>query len=189
MTEMIPPKNVFRAKQALFDAFLLLIQKKDYEQISVTDICKEADVVRKTFYNNFGAKDDLVRYLFSVMFEELEKIATTSAFSTHKMLEIFYSFIMENRELLLLFHKRGLIRFANECISAYVEKQEILVIYSRRFDSPKTNKYIADYVSAVLVSVVETWIKNNFTETLDFLVEITESFFNNNIANFSDSIE
>lgn len=183
MADLITNKNVVRAKKALSEAFLQLIRKKSYEKIAVTDICKKADVVRKTFYNHFGTKDDIVRYLFRIMFEELEKKATINSLNLNKWLSVFYNFIMEYRDFLLLFHKRGLIRFANECISEYVEKQEIVLIYSQMFVSPKTYKYIADYVSAVLVSVVETWIKNHFSEPVEFLVEITESFFSNHLIN------
>src|SRR5262249_18296888 len=38
-----------------------LIQKKDYEAITVEDICAAADVGRSTFYAHYAGKDDLKR--------------------------------------------------------------------------------------------------------------------------------
>mgnify|MGYP000281980201 CR=1 FL=1 len=36
------------------DAFLQLLMKKDYMQITITDLCKYAGVSRGTFYAHFG---------------------------------------------------------------------------------------------------------------------------------------
>ena len=36
------------------DAFLQLLLKKDYMQITITDLCKYAGVSRGTFYTHFG---------------------------------------------------------------------------------------------------------------------------------------
>ncbi len=55
-------KVAMRTQKAISDAFLELIRERAYEDISVTDLCRRADVVRKTFYNNFRSKDDVVHY-------------------------------------------------------------------------------------------------------------------------------
>lgn len=185
MADFITNKSVVRSKKALLEALLSLIFEKEYEKITITDICKKADVVRKTFYNNFASKDDIMRYLISLMFKELEKSINFNSFNLKNMLYPFFNFIMEHRKFLLLFYQRGLIRFTGECISTYVENEKFILIFAKKFVTPKAYKYLADYVSAVLVSVVETWIKNDFTESIDFLVEITESFFYNRVTDFS----
>ncbi len=60
-----------RTQRAIGDALLYLIREHAYEDISVTQICARADVVRKTFYNNFQSKDDVVEYLINNIFQEL----------------------------------------------------------------------------------------------------------------------
>ena len=42
-------------------ALIALIQKMDYDAITIKDICEEADVSRSTFYAHFNSKDDLKR--------------------------------------------------------------------------------------------------------------------------------
>lgn len=37
---------------------------KGYDEISVNDICREADIARSTFYRVFSNKKDVIRYLF-----------------------------------------------------------------------------------------------------------------------------
>lgn len=168
-------KTAERTKKALADAFVKLIESHLYEKITITDICKQADVVRKTFYNNFKSKDDIVRYLINSIFDEMESRVDLNSLNTKRILLTLFSFIMDNRDSLLLFYKRGLIRFADECISDYVISAHILDIYDKRVVSEKAYKYIAACISSVLLSVVETWIKNNFAESIEFLAEITEA--------------
>lgn len=114
-----------RTQKAIAEAFLSLIQERAYEKISVTDICRRADVVRKTFYNHFHAKDDVVYYLINNIFHEMESKMDLKNMSVQQILLIAFRFVMENREALLLFYNRGLIRFAHQSISAYITNDHI----------------------------------------------------------------
>lgn len=44
-------------------ALLQLLKSKKYDAISITEICKEANLSRKTFYVHFTQKDDLLSHL------------------------------------------------------------------------------------------------------------------------------
>lgn len=41
------------------EAFLLLLKKKEYKDITITEICKKAGVTRMSFYRNFESKEDI----------------------------------------------------------------------------------------------------------------------------------
>lgn len=164
-----------RTQKAIADAFLSLIQEHAYGHISVTDICRRADVVRKTFYNHFQSKDDVVHYLINDIFHEMESRMDLKNMSVQQILLIAFRFVMENREALLLFYNRGLIRFAYKSISAYITEDHILTKLDKEMVDTRAYKYIAAQISAVLISVIETWIENGFEEPIEFLVELTEA--------------
>lgn len=42
------------------EALLLLLKKKEYKDISITEICKKAGVTRMSFYRNFENKEDIL---------------------------------------------------------------------------------------------------------------------------------
>jgi AcrR family transcriptional regulator len=50
-----------RTRAMLQDALISLIRKKDYEAITIKDICDAANVGRSTFYAHYTNKDDLKR--------------------------------------------------------------------------------------------------------------------------------
>ena len=45
----------------IMDALLLLIRKKEYKDISITEICERAGVTRMSFYRNFESKEDILK--------------------------------------------------------------------------------------------------------------------------------
>src|SRR6266849_7709770 len=54
-------RRSLRTKAMLQHALNSLIQKKDYEAITIKDICDAANVGRSTFYAHYTSKDDLKR--------------------------------------------------------------------------------------------------------------------------------
>jgi AcrR family transcriptional regulator len=168
-------KVAIRTQKAISTALLSLIQEHTYEDISVTDICRSADIVRKTFYNNFHSKDDVVHYLINDIFHEMESKMDLKNMSVQQILLIAFRFVMKNREALLLFYNRGLIRFAHKSITAYITKDHILTKLDKGIVDVRAYKYIVAQISAVLISVIETWIENGFKESVEFLAEITEA--------------
>lgn len=55
-------RRAARTRDVLHQALMSLIVEKQYEEVSVTDICDAANVGRSTFYGHFTCKDDLRRH-------------------------------------------------------------------------------------------------------------------------------
>lgn len=67
-------RNVTRSKNAIKKALItLLAENKDYLSITVTDLVKEADVNRGTFYNHYSGINDVVNEIELDMMEKLSK--------------------------------------------------------------------------------------------------------------------
>lgn len=164
-----------RTQKSISNSFLSLLEKYDYEKITVTDICKDADIVRKTFYNNFQSKDHLVESLIHEVFVKIESSLDLYKMSINELLLFAFQFVMDNRESLLLFYNRGLLRFAYKTIASYINSDHILTKLNQENLDSRAYKYISAQVSAVLISVIETWIENDFNESIEFLADLTES--------------
>lgn len=63
------------ADEAIYDAFFLLLNEKDIEKITVSDVIKKAGIVRSTFYNHYenipalvtAIEDKTIDDIFSLM--------------------------------------------------------------------------------------------------------------------------
>ena len=59
----INPKNIV-VKESITQALLILMESKDFEKITITDIVNRAGVVRMSFYRNYTSKEDGFLSLF-----------------------------------------------------------------------------------------------------------------------------
>ena len=58
-TNMHKSRNSF-SSSLMVEALLLLLEKKEYDSITVKEICEKAGVNRSTFYMHYDTKDDLL---------------------------------------------------------------------------------------------------------------------------------
>ena len=61
-TEKTLKKNTM-TKECIFTALLILMEKKPYEEITITDIAKKAGVSRMSYYRLYKSKDDILEEL------------------------------------------------------------------------------------------------------------------------------
>lgn len=58
-------RRIFRTRTMIFQAFLVILQKKPYHEISIVDIAEQADINRSTFYAHFIDKEDLLQKMIA----------------------------------------------------------------------------------------------------------------------------
>ena len=95
-----------RSKKEITDAMISLMQQHLFSEITVKQIVLEAKLERKTFYNNFSSKDDVLDSVINSAIYEYVQVLTTSADGP---LSVIFNFCDKNRELLQLLHKNNLL--------------------------------------------------------------------------------
>lgn len=100
------------------------MKNKSFEEIKVSDVCKEAHINRSTFYNNFNDKYDL---LFS-LFHDLEKSNNNNNIASNIFHDTILKNIAENiknhslyneeipSEIITIFYANGVISICLEYI-------------------------------------------------------------------------
>src|SRR5690625_4145245 len=63
--------SVTRTKRDLMNSLLDLLKTKDYNAITISEICQSAGYNRGTFYNNFNNKDDLLDFLIDTNLSQI----------------------------------------------------------------------------------------------------------------------
>ena len=74
--------RVVKTREKLYEAFLSLLSKKLYEQITINEICDEAGIRRATFYKHFNDKSDFSAALARAL---VEKFDVAMSFSSLKV--------------------------------------------------------------------------------------------------------
>ena len=66
--ELFMDRRQRKTRESIFKAFIELLSKKDFNQITVGEIIQRADVGRATFYAHFETKDFLLKALCEELF-------------------------------------------------------------------------------------------------------------------------
>ncbi|HNX91366.1 MAG TPA: TetR/AcrR family transcriptional regulator [Candidatus Omnitrophota bacterium] len=61
-----------RTKIAVMNAFIARLREKSFDDISIQEICREAEISEGTFFNYFPAKIDIIYYYSFMMFLKIE---------------------------------------------------------------------------------------------------------------------
>lgn len=63
--------RVVRTKKTLKNSLLVLMEEKNYKDITVTDILRSSNITRGSFYNHYSNKNELLESLFSDVLDDL----------------------------------------------------------------------------------------------------------------------
>lgn len=88
-----------KTRQAIVNSYLLLIQKKEIDRISITEITDLADIGRGTFYTHYKDIYDLEESIINNFITELSSIIVTS-YKEEKDIDIYVQSISKIIEFL-----------------------------------------------------------------------------------------
>ena len=73
-------KNALRSKQLIRQALITLLDKKgSMSEVTVSDICHEANINRGTFYNHYGNTTDVLEEIKDELMQSLDLALRTSS--------------------------------------------------------------------------------------------------------------
>ena len=62
-------RRITKTKRSLKEAMVSMLSKEDFEHISITELCREAEVSRITFYSHYNDKYALLDDIFNDMLQ------------------------------------------------------------------------------------------------------------------------
>lgn len=157
-------RRVRMTKKLMKDAYLELLDSSPSEKISVTDICKVADVNRSTFYLYYedpvalrkDIENDVLEQI-PVLSEMPETITSDEQFVA--VLERFFSYIKENhrmfRTLILQSDNRA---FNRRLIETVLEKYRT----EQTVKNPLLAKYEYVFIVSGVIGLLGHWIEDDF---------------------------
>ena len=156
------------------DALLTLMKKYPYKDITIIQVCQEAQIVRQTYYRNFNSKDDILKYYLDNMVRQYFTDYYTAE-DVQAQLQTFFSYMLQHREFLLLTSENGLFFMIDEAISVNITK--FLNFYQlSTIEDPKFEKYVTGFIASTICSLLSLWVDNGFTESPEVLSQLAQRF-------------
>lgn len=168
-------------------ALIELLNQKDYNYISIKEICKKAGVNRSTFYLHYDNIDDLLS-------ESIQNVNKNFLSYFKECNSTFIQGInnMDKKDLILIKPEYLLpyLNYIKENIVIYqvsvkhpiqmrsIEKynllnKEILFPIFKRFNiEEKSNNYISSYYINGISAIINEWILNDCKDDVDYICDI-----------------
>ena len=165
-------RRVIKTKHAIYKAFVELLNEKDVNQITITDIAKKANINRKTFYNYYSDAYEVMEEIENLTVEAFINNMGTVEFTNMAdfLTEIFIKFTetvnkdLEFFNLLFKTNNRSfLIVKIVEALKEYVQKR---IEESNELDMRRFEVVSNSYLSGVL-SVYMNWFMNNYDQSIE----------------------
>ncbi len=146
-------------KLALASSLKKLTGKTPLDKISVTDICRECGVNRKSFYYHFQDKYDLVNWIFDSEFDSIagQRDGSDGLRALLRLLEYLY----ENRS----FYRRALnVRGQNSFADHFRDRLTASVRSGLRLGSlSETMEFRINFFADAFICAIERWLMGRET--------------------------
>lgn len=174
--------RVQRTHRLLKDAFISLLKEKDYEDITVQEICELAMVRRTTFYQHFEDKNSFLNWFVQERQKDFNRQIPLDI--PENGLREYYiavirsalKYLLENQEMKKLLLGSGeqsqylLDCYLRACTNDVVQRMEAVPGLKDRV-APFPLDLLAEYYIGSVVAVARWWFKNGTPFTGDQIAE------------------
>ena len=179
----------FATAARMDEAFLELIEKKDFAYITVKEICEKAGVNRSTFYLHYETVADLLKesaqhiidgFVASMPYDTadfLERLGDRPLdelyLITPEYLTPYLSYIKENRRIF-----RTTVEHASTLMmdNAYAElNRHVFEPILDRFGVPTADRrYMMQFYISGLIAIISEWLKNDCKDSPDRIISVMQ---------------
>ena len=174
-------------------AFLELLEKKDFEFITVKEICEKAGVNRSTFYLHYETIADLLAESSQYIIKQftdfmphdtidfLEKMPTRPLnelyLITPEYLTPYLTYIKEHKRIFRTTVEQA---SALQMSDAYSKlNHHIFVPILERFGvAPNDHKYVMSFYIKGLMAIINEWLKDDCRDSIEHIISVIQICIN-----------
>ena len=170
-------RRIKYTKKVITDTFLELIDKKDINKITVSEICELSDINRGTFYRYYDNVYDLLDKIEAEFVNELVNATKVDdeEYSVSSFVSVLLNVFVENKKLVkVLFDSKNTLQLLNDVlIISYNKCKEKWEKDLPNIDE-QDEEYAALFIFNGALGVINFWVKNNFDKEPDEIAKIIE---------------
>ena len=160
-------KTAVQSRRMIADALMALLRRKPYAAITVSELCQEAAIGRKTFYRNFDTREDVIDLILGELLESYRN--KLGDLPPEDRLAFHFAFIKEHVECFTALYRNGLIGLANRKFSVLIA--ETMPVWS---DDPIEQEYRSRFVCAGIEAIESVWMERGCRESIPTIVGIAQ---------------
>lgn len=152
-------------------AFIQLIQTKEVNRISVTEICKLAHVNRSSFYANYLDVYDLVDQIRDHMVKDYARIFDAGRGSSRDNYLKLFNDVKKRPDFYRTYFKLG---FDQDYKITYYDKDLAKKLYDNKYIT-----YHSEFFKAGITAIIKLWLDRGCQEAPEEMLTIIEDEYKN----------
>lgn len=169
-------RRVRYTKMVLKESFIKLLEKKDISQITIKEICEDADINRATFYAHYSDQYDLLRKIEDELLHNIS--SHLSEFDERYInmeavlpAEKIFEYLKENARLCkLLLSERGDFGFQKKVMMLVYDKIITELTVNNKI-SKEDAEYVYSFTITGCVGIVQKWLDDDMKKSSHFMAE------------------
>ena len=160
-------KTALQSQHMIVEALFRLMKRKTFSSITVTEICEEADVGRKTFYRNFELREDVIDFWLDQRCAECEK--ELIGVSVEEQLYHYCMFLKKHMDALIMLYQNSMHPMVEKKFSIFLT--DTMPLWS---EDPVEQEYRSRYIIAGIDAIIRVWVNRGFQESVEEVAEIVK---------------
>ena len=182
--EKMNTKNNSRYKMSsekIETAFLALILNENYDDITISQVCKQANINRSTFYAHYDDINDLIIKIESRFAKGMASIFNFGERRTHEAFVEMFNFVKENKYFYKAFLNIPYVTLAEKNIKIDVLKH---IGKNSNIDKTKTIEifYRASFFGAGIKELCRIWLEFDCRESPEEMAKLLIDEYGNRKA-------
>ncbi len=163
-------------QRELEQGLLRAMLRRQYEDISVSDLCQELQVPRKSFYRYFTGKDGCLYALIDHAMMDLEVTIpweeTTSTEDPLRYMQFVFSYWKGQKKLLDALQYSGISGLLVQRAMEYAKETELWPIFLQSPAEQQRRSFTMLFTVCGLMTIITQWHHEGFAESVEEMAEI-----------------
>ena len=176
MYKLCKTEQSAQRQRQLEEGLLAAMRTKRYEEITISDLCDQMGIPRKSFYRYFSSKDGALHALIDHMLMDFEHQSDLLSGGTlgdvHQDLRKFFEFWQQHRQFLDALERSSLSGVLVQRAISQAQNEHALPREQSRGDSQRFQSHAITFCICGIMSMVTRWHRSGYAESPAELAQI-----------------
>lgn len=168
MYKLCKSEQSAQRQRQLEEGLLRVMNITSFEDITISDLCQQLGIPRKSFYRYFSSKDGALHALIDhtlMEYEQFNAARPADSRSLNRDLETYFLFWLEKKPFLDALAKNGISGLLFERSLKYVSSETVLPSRLLNGEAMRMRKHVISFTICGLMTMMLQWYTDGYKET------------------------
>jgi len=171
-------------KDSILGALLIIMTKKEFKKISISEVSQKAGVSRMAFYRNYEILEDVLIERLDTINREYVQLIDQHPVDNYEMTKCYFSHMKAHSNFLIQLFEAGLTQLVLDQLIDFLEELSENLICDIEC-TPEYRMYNIKFIAGGIFNVLMAWCKDGMAESEEQMATLICERFSNHITNIA----